>query len=76
MRSDAVRKPIRREVQFDVVLQERFCSCEHKRDSLSRFLYLRVIGFLQFLDLDLAHPKHGLHHALRLRFILIIQHVA
>ena len=47
-------------------------SKEDKKESC----LLALIGFLQFLDLDLAHLKHGLHHALRLRVVLIIQHVA
>src|SRR5215467_1438411 len=50
----------------------RVLSKEDKKKSC----LLALIGFLQFLDLDLAHLKHGLHHALRLRVVLIIQHVA
>ena len=36
MRSDALRKPIRHEVQFDVVFEQRFCSGEHKGETLGR----------------------------------------
>src|SRR6516165_8786900 len=50
----------------------RVLSKEDKRKSS----LLALIRFLQFLDLDLAHLKHGLHHALRLRVVLIIQPVA
>jgi len=45
----------------------------HSRPVLS---LLALTSFLQSLDLDLAHLKYGLHHALRLRVVLIIQHVA